>query len=236
MYVVQALILLLVFGSLAQSVLAAPAGPTILSNRTDNSSPRAAAQITTAGGSFTTISINASTQTPRWKAYVGNVTGRLDLADSTNKSIFDWTLASVSGEVYASRNSSIDWSTIRCANSTTIIAEQDELNMTLGTSDSINRTFAYTIHRSFYVGTTQIQNSTCRSLHTYVNGTAQAPTENAVFQEMLLMDNVRRVVYTTLINQNTTGFNNQKYDFQMIVPENEYQSTPTTYYLYAELT
>jgi hypothetical protein len=80
-----------------------------------------------------------------------------------------------------------------------------------------------------------MQNSTCRSIATYVNDTAQASLESASFQEMLLQDGYNRMVYATLINQNTTGYNNQKYDFQMIVAENEWQTTPTTYYLYVEL-
>ena len=107
--------------------------------------------------------------------------------------------------------------------------------MTSTNPDTINKTFLYTVHKSFYVGTIHIQNSTCRSIATYVNDTAQTVDENARFQEMLLMDTSSKMIYATLINQNTTGFNNQKYDFQMIVPEDEFKSTPTMYYLYVEL-
>ncbi|HIJ01190.1 TPA: hypothetical protein HA363_00930 [Candidatus Woesearchaeota archaeon] len=220
---------------LSNHVLAAPQGPIITFNSTQNITPREAAQITTAGGSFTTIVINATTQTPRWKAYVGNVSGMLVLNDATNKSIFDWSLSSVTGEIYATRNNSIDWGTIKCSNTTIITAEESDLNMSSAYADSINNTFKYRIHKRFYVGGTLIQNSSCPSLATYINDTAQSMTENASFQEVMLMDNQLRVVYTTLINQNTLGFNNQQYDFQMIVPENEYQQNPSAYYLYAEL-
>jgi hypothetical protein len=217
------------------NVAAVPVGPTILFNSTQTVSPRVATQITTAGGSFTTLVINATTQTPRWKAYVGNVTGKLALDDANNKSIFDWSVTSVTGEVYATRNSTIDWSTIMCANSTVIINEQSGLNISNSNPDSINRTFANRVHRSFYVGTSLITNSTCPAIATYVNGSSQASLENASFQEILLTDSASRMVYSTLINQNTTGYNAQKFDFQMIVAENEFQQTPTTYYLYAEL-
>jgi len=215
--------------------LAQPSGPTIVTNTTLNYTPQTAAQITTPGGSFTTIVLNATTQTPRWKAYVGNVSGKLALDDSTLKSVFDWSLTTVTGEVYAARNTSLDWSSIGCADSSAIIAEDTSLNMTSTNPDTINKTFSHTVHRSFYVGTIHIQNSTCRSIATYVNDTAQALDENAKFQEMLLMDSSSKMIYATLINQNTTGFNNQKYDFQMIVAENEYQASPTTYYMYVEL-
>lgn len=229
------LVLLSILSSISLVVHALPVGPTILFNATDNATPRAAAQITTAGGSFTTLSLNVTSQTPRWKAYVGNVTGKLMLADANNKSIFDWTVTSVTGEVYATRASSVSWSGIACVNSSVLSTEEIGLNMSESLPDTINRTFSSTVHKTFYVGTVRVQNSSCRSLATYVNGTAQTMTENASFQEIMLRDSASNAVYATLINQNATGFNNQKYDFQMIVPENEFQDIPTTYYMYVEL-
>ncbi len=228
-----ALFLLLVIS--ATLVHAVPTGPSITYNKTETANLTPATQITTQGGSFTTLVLNATTQTPRWKAYAGNVTGKLILDDSTKKSIYDWTVTSVTGEVYATRNSSIDWSTIGCADTGAILAEQNSLNMSASNADSLNATFINKVHKSFYVGTALIQNSTCYAIATYVNDAAQSSSENAKFQEILLKDGSSRVVYATLINQNTTGFNGLKYDFQMIVPENEFSATPTTYYLYAEL-
>lgn len=146
-------------------VTAIPAGPTIIFNASQNVTPKPAAQITTYGGSFTTLILNATTQTPRWKAYVGNVTGKLVLADANIKSIFDWRLSSVTGEVYATRNNSVvDWSTIECADETTILNEDASLNMSVNNPDTINKTFANKVHKSFYVGSVLIQNSSCPPL------------------------------------------------------------------------
>ena len=217
------------------SVTGVPVGPNILYNSTVNGSPPSAAAITTYGGSFTTLVLNTTGEDYRWKAYVGNVSGKLALDDASGKSIFDWTVGSVSGEVYATRSSSIDWSTIDCADTGTVESEDTSMNMTLTSPDTINKTFSNKVHKSFFVGTTLIQNSTCRAVATYINGTAQAISENALFQEILLKDGSSKLVYSTLVNQNTTGYNNQKYDFQMIVAENEYQVSPTTYYIYVEL-
>ena len=232
---VNALLLLFFLSILISSTLAVPVGPTITSNSTVNGSPTPAAQITTYGGSFTTLILNTTGEDYRWKAYVGNVSGKLALDDASGKSIYDWTVSSVTGEVYATKNTSVDWSTIACADTSLINSEDVVMNMSLGSPDTINKTFFNKIHRTFYVGTTLIQNSTCRSIATYINGTAQTASESAFFQEILLKDGSSKLLYTTLINQNTTGYNNQKYDFQMIVAENEYQTTPTTYYLYVEL-
>jgi len=221
--------------TILSSAVAVPTGPTIIFNSTTNATSRPAAAITTAGGSFTTLILNTTGQTYRWKAYVGNVSGKLTLADATNKSIFDWSVTSVTGEIYATRSSVIDWSTIGCANTGIIAAEDTYMNMTLTSPDTINKTFANTVHRSFYVGDRKINNSTCRAIATYVNGTAQTPSENAAFQEILLADTSSNMVYATLVNSSTIGYNNQRYDFQMIVAENEFKPVSTTYYMYVEL-
>jgi hypothetical protein len=217
-------------------VVALPVGPIITFNSTTNSTPRPAAAITTAGGTFTTLLLNTTAQTYRWKAYVGNVSGKLTLSDAVNKSIFDWTVTSVTGEVYATRNNAaIDWATVGCADNVLINNEDTYMNMSMISPDTINKTFNNTIHRTFYVGANKLQNSTCRAIATYVNGTAQSPSENTVFQEILLEDGASNLIYTTLVNPNTIGYNSQRYDFQMILAENEYQATPTNYYLYVEL-
>ena len=216
------------------STMADPAGVSVLSNSTVSPTPQAAASITTAGGSFTTLLLNATTQTPRWKAYVGNVTGRFTLKDDINFTIYDWQIASIAGEVYASRNSSVTWSSIRCAVNATLVTEQNQLNITTTKEDSINRTFNTSIHRSFYVGTTLIANSSCRAIATYVNNSRQAATESATFQEVVL-DDTQKFVYTTLLQNKSQGYNNQPYDFQLIVAESEYNVNPSPYYFWAEL-
>jgi len=225
---------LLAAAGILGSVFADPNGASILTSSSENATPQAAASITTTGGSFTTLLINATTQTPRWKAFVGNVTGRFALQDAQNYSIYDWNLATISGEVYASRNSSITWSAIRCAVNSTLITEQTQLNITTTKEDSINRTFNQSIHRSFYVGTTLITNSSCRAIATYINNTRQTPNESATFQEILL-DDTQRLVYVTMLENKAIGYNLNRFDFQLIVAESEFNPTPSPYYFWAEL-
>ncbi|MGV8086782.1 MAG: hypothetical protein ACP5N1_04070 [Candidatus Woesearchaeota archaeon] len=234
-YLVFVLLLLVILGNIS-SVTALPVGPVVIYNSTSNATLHPAAAITTYGGSFTTLLLNTTGQTYRWKAYVGNITGKLTLADATNKSVFDWAITSVTGEVYATRsNSAIDWSTISCADGSLINSEDVFMNMSLTSPDTINKTFNNTVHKSFYVGSNLIANSTCRSVATYINGTSQSLSENALFQEILLKDVSSNLIYTTLVNSSNLGYNNDRYDFQMILAENEYHVNPTTYYLYVEL-
>ena len=215
--------------------LCAPEGIAITSNVTEEKSPNTASSLTTPGGSFTTMTLNGSFQTPRWKAYVGNVSGQLRLSDTAGYSIYDWDLAAISGEVYVSRNDTIQWADIECITNGVLTSEQASLNLTESYPDSINKTFNNTVHKSFLVGTKNITASSCRAIATYVNNASQSPSENANFQEILLQDNAQNVVYATLIESSITGFDGADYDFQIIVPDNPDVNVHNTYYFFAEI-
>src|SRR3989344_3194316 len=169
---------------LASAVLvyAAPSGPivTLISNETKSAAP--ATKINTTGGSITIMRLNATTQNPRWKAYVGNVTGTLTLDDANDNSIFQWSLTAVTGEVYATRASgNINWSGVNCSNLSHIALEEAALNHT-NKDDNITSTFSSQLHNSFYIGTKQIFSNTCFSVHTFVNSSSQS----ARFEEVAL--------------------------------------------------
>jgi len=216
-------------------VLAIPTGLNITYNVTETIAPSQAASLTTAGGSFTTMILNGSFQTERWKAYVGNISGLLTLDDASGKSIYNWDLAIISGEIYVSRSSQINWSTINCSEPTDISSEEITLNINSSLSDSINNTFNTTTHKSFYVGTVKISNSSCRAISTYVNDSIQEVSEDSFFQEVLLSDIDGNVVYTTILEDSTAGYDLANYNFQLIVPEDPTSPTPSTYYFFAEI-
>ncbi|MBD3203365.1 hypothetical protein GF327_03665 [Candidatus Woesearchaeota archaeon] len=212
-----------------------PTGAMIPYSNSETKDSEPASFVNTSGGTFTTLILYGETQNPRWKAYVGNISGKFTLDDADNYTIYDWSLTTVTGEVYASRNDSVDWNSIECANHTIISGEETAMNHTFSNEDSINNTFEYEIHKEFYVGTTYIENSTCRSTATWVNNTQQTVTEDALFQEVLLTDKTN-LIYTTLLHDEEQGFNFKNYDFQMIVPEKDLpgeQSTP--YFFWIEL-
>jgi hypothetical protein len=226
---------LVLLWALAWHANGAPTGLNITYNRTLNYTPQPAASLTTVGGSFTVLSLNVTSQSLRWKAYVGNISGLLTLDDGSGATIYDWHLSQVQGEIYATRNVSFDFSTVVCANSSTISQEEAYLNHTTGDPDSINGTFNTTVHKGFYVGVSLISHSTCPAISTYVNDTRQSGGENARFQEVLLADDAEHVVFAALLESDRSGYDNQLYDFQMIVPENNLRPAPTPYYFYAEI-
>lgn len=222
--------------TLIPSVLSAiPSGPDIINKGVENGTVRPATELTTSGGTIATLIINTTTQNPRWKAYVGNVTGKLILEDARNYSIYEWSISSVAGEVYVTRNNSINWSGIQCPNSSHIAQEEIEMKHNASADDSISNTFTLSTHSPFWTAATEFTADKCNNtLITYVNDSAQDGTAN--FQEILLWDGAS-MVYTTILENKTRGFDLGYYDFQMIVPEKGWAGpvSSTPYYFYVEL-
>ena len=187
-------------------------------------------------GTITTINLDSLQQNQRWKAYVGNVSGKLTLMDADGYAIYDWTLNNVfSGNVFASRNGTINWGNLDCATSGQITTETTFLNHIPGADDTINATFNSTDHASFFAA--DISHSGCFYTPTYVNGTPQSQNSTARFQQMLLADNVSNsIVYTTRIENSQMGYNpDYTFDFQLIVPESGTIGVNVDYFFYIEL-
>ena len=191
-----------------------------------------------AGAQIITANINIAQQDSGWKGYVGNVSGLYVLKNSNNFSIYQWpTAASITGEVYISRNSSVNFSTgaISCASNAQMVTEQDFLGMGATDTDNINNTFNSTNHTSFNVGTNPVAQNACRAIALWVNNTLQAPSPSALFQEVALFD-THTLVYAALINSGQFGFDNTtRYDFQVIIAENHTSPTGNAYFFYVEL-
>ncbi|MFH1316011.1 MAG: hypothetical protein ABII01_00675 [Candidatus Woesearchaeota archaeon] len=215
-------------------IMAVPSGPNIDLIRNQTLSPSSAHMINTSGGSITTMVLNSTTQNIRWKAFVGNITGKLTLDDGDGYSVFDWSISTFVGEVYATRSPNyIGWSNINCSTVSNISNEEIALNHTANPNDNISTTFNAQDHSSFYVGHVMIPSDNCYSVHTYVN----ASNQSADFEEVLLHDGTS-MVYSTVIENDVKGYRpNETFDFQMIVPEvglNSWTSS-TPYYFYVEL-
>lgn len=216
-------------------VKADPSGAAVVGNWTETSSSAIPDNRSDAGGTITTMTLNTLQQNANWKAYVGNISGTLTLDDSTGATIYRWALdtAEVTGEVYVSRSSGVDWSVLNCSDITNITNEQTFLGMAADSVDSINRTFNYTTHQSITVAGRTITQNTCRSTSTYVADAAQS-IATADFQEILLASQTD-VVYVSKINQGSQSYNAaNNVDFQLIVPD-DVTVANTRYYFYVEI-
>lgn len=221
-------------------VLAEPTGPTTAITPLSSSrfGLNAAQTASAFAGNVTEFNLNANSITQTWQGYFGNITGKIVLGNSDNNTLYDWTLTSPQGEIYATRLSTVPtWSSIACADATDIAAEEIALgvNPTVD-KDSVNNTFFNTTSFStFFVGSVEINQGTqdCYATHLYNSTGAQSVD----FAQVLLSDGSGEIIYTALLEDDALGFDGRTHDFQMIVGENGHNgdTSPSTYYFYLEL-
>ncbi len=188
-------------------------------------------QVDAQAGNVTQLDIDALSITQSWQGYYGNVSGSMLLANANNQTFYDWANGtSVGGQVYASRNDTVDWSTINCSNASVIAAEEAYLGQNAGDADSVNNTFSGTAP-SFLVGSRTM--SGCPGTNVFVNGSAQSTD----YHQILLADGAGKTVYTTIIDHGAYGFDGEQHDFQLLVGENGHvgDTATTPYFFYTEL-
>lgn len=232
------LILLIIINETGIVKAVDPVGPdtsTHVWNQTKNDTASAFV-LNISGGYIGSYNFSLSQKNSRWKAFVGHIIGQLTLDDANGSTVYDWTLASTTGRVYATTNSTqVLWSSINCSNFTYLQAENNKMSHT-NPNDNITVTFdwqAPMTHRQFTVGTKTIYSNTCPTLNTYVANESQ----DNLFEEVALYDGVS-TVYAALLEEDKLGYDNfTRYDFQMIVPENGSAifSSSIAYYIYVEI-
>jgi len=184
-------------------------------------------------GNVTQLDISALFVTTSWQGYYGNVSGEITLDDAQNNTFYNWSITTASGEIYASRAASPTWATIGCADAGEITSEETYLGQLAGDGDSVSNTFLNTAtHPAFNVSTVQITADDCYATNAFIN-TGQSATD---FYQVLLADGGSNIVYSTLIDDDQTGFDGSTWDFEMLVGENGKANTAVTpYYFFVEL-
>ena len=240
-------ILLVIVTTLSSTiVLADPSGPDGIARGDSERGPSAdPIEVEAQAGNVTALTINATRITKRWQGYYGNITGTITLDDADNNTLYDWKMASPEGEIYAVNASAVSWPDVFCFNFSNNKSQgQSNLQKFNGTDlegslgigptdgDGVDETFNRTFTGTFQVGSKTINSeSGCSLVSLNVNDVA----DELNFNETILTDN-NSVIYTTLLEQDKTGFQGSTLDFQMIVGENGDVSGPSTYYFYVELT
>jgi len=175
------------------------------------------------GGAYKNINATAETQTLAWQALFGNLTMNITLEDSSSNAIYKW-MDATGGTVLVSNNSNVDFSNLTAQNNCSI-----DQSVTGTGSDRMNLTFTPSNNTEFVIGGTTITAGTACTTHTYVNSAAQS----TYFEEIILQDGMS-TIYATRVDTNTTGYDGQARDYQIIIPD--YQNSDTiTYYIYAEI-
>ena len=207
-------------------------------------------------GNITELTIRAFAITQTWQGYFGNVTGVIQLADSNDKVMYNWTLANPEGEVYASVNDSIIWANIQCLNfsssgdytaesgtggstnlfGTNLSQLETIFNIVGDDVDGVDETFTLFDHDIFYTANREFLANECRSTRIFSN-TGDGVDQQ--FEEVLLYEPASAsVVFASLLEEaSVLGFDNEDHDFEMLVLEDGHGTdvATTPYYFFVEL-
>ncbi len=250
---------LILVALLAFLVIAEPFGADSVEPGTPERAPNDSAQSVKAqAGNVTYLEIFGYSITQTWQGYFGNVTGTIMLGDAQRNIMYNWSLASPSGEVFASTNSSIFWTNIQCFNftatgiytdesgsggttnlhGTNITILENSFNINETDVDGVDETFELIgagTHNNFYVGTKQFNEGECPNTRIFSNS---GEGEDNKFEEVLLYEPVTTsIVFTSLLNDDESGFDSATHDFEMLVLEDGHNTDTqaTDYYFYVEL-
>lgn len=184
-------------------------------------------------GNVTEMNIFGYTTTQSWQGYFGNVSGAITLADGNDQMMYNWSLASPRGEVYASTNDSIDWNSLGCfnmTNTTKVNNLESDFGIEPDDVDGVDETFDLNDHNDFYTANQYFSQGQCSNTKLYNS------TGAGIFDEILLSDG-SNTVFTSLLKDDVVGFNNRTNDFQMLVLEDGHKTDTSTtpYYFYVEL-
>ena len=194
-------------------------------------------------GNLTELTITGVSQTKSWQGFFGNVSGTIILEDSAGFRFYDWTAAEPQGQVYASANQSISWTTVNCwdiDDTPSRWSWYDFYGMNDSDYDNINMTYNLNLHDEFYVGLITIPADSCRSTYTFVNN--QSQTDD--FPAVLLADENDALIFTAILEdraigerQGKAGYDGGDYDFQLLVAERGRfgDTDTTTYYFWIEI-
>jgi hypothetical protein len=207
-------------------------------------------------GNVTEINIFGYSPTQTWQGYFGNISGTIQLADAGDNVMYNWSLASPQGEIYASLNSSIDWTNIQCFNFTATGTRASDGSATRGNTsldgtnltqlealfnidwddvDGINETFSSFDHDAFYTNNLEFSENECRSTKLFGNSGMGVDGE---FEEVLMYEPISEsIVFASIIDEDVLGFDGRSHDFEMLVLEDGHGTNraESTYYFYVEL-
>jgi hypothetical protein len=176
-------------------------------------------------GNISGITILGYAVTQTWQGYYGNVSGAVELADANDFVMYNWSLASPEGEVYATVNHTLTWNNIQCFNMSAngtmgdnaetagatnvgglnLTELETRYNIGYNDVDGVDETFVYTGsgagHDLFYTANLEFAAGECNSTRVYrMNGTA----ENNIYEEALLYEPLSgTVVFAAIIESGT---------------------------------
>lgn len=208
-----------------------PFGANVVNLTSSRATPDDATGIPAIAGNVTELSITGFSTTQSWQGYYGNVSGTIQLADSSDNIMYNWSLASPEGEIYATNASTVYWDGIQCYSEANNMSYFEGMfGIALDDVDGINETFTLNNHPEFFTNSKQFTTGLCDNTRLFNS------VGVGTFNEVLLTDGPN-LIFTSLLLEDADGFNDVPHDFEMLVLENGHgiDIDPTIYYFWVEL-
>ncbi len=184
------------------------------------------------GGNITNVDFtNVLSQTSKWQGYYGNVTGEIILGTSSTAKIYNWTVSTIAGEVFATQASTMNYTAWEDLGARTGSQIDTDFNFVAADSDSATNTFKRT-PAAFNVSGKLIS-ATANSAAKTFNATGVETWWTIALARSSAAES--NYVFAGVISNDGQAFDGTTKDFQMVVPENE-NTGVDTYYFYVELT
>jgi hypothetical protein len=214
----------------ASLVMGAPNGVIVTPGTSSSSVVNSPGNHSAIAGNITGLVLNGVSTTQSWQGYFGNVSGVIQLADASDNVMYNWSLASPQGEVYASTANTISWSSVQCASGANLSTLETTFNLGSADVDGVTETFSLDDHAGFFTNNIEFTAGECNNTKIYDN------TGAGVFDEVLLMAGAE-AIFVALLQEDTLGFNDATHDFQMLVLEDGHGTdiSTTPYYFWVEL-
>ena len=228
-------VFLLVFLFCFYLVSSRPSGANVSEESSSSLKPDEPTSVQAIAGNVSQINLFGYSTTRSWQGYYGNVSGALRLGNSAGDVMYNWSVVSPRGQVYASVSDFIDWSSIQCFDMSESDLLEEDFNIGPQDVDGVNETFNLQDHDLFYTNQIEFGEGQCYNTRLFDNSGV------GVFQQVLLADGLysegASVVFTSLLTQGVVGFDGGIYDFQMLVLEDGHGTNQDTtpYYFWVEL-
>lgn len=197
-----------------------PAGATVTSGTVVQLGSGTAGTANAWGGNISQVNLTINSSTLHWAAFYGNVTGALRLASvsgSNTSTVKTWSVSTISGQIYASTGTNVDFSSIGGTNITGGNLDT-AFSFLSGAADSGTNTVTASLNPAISVGSISIAAGT-RPLITTMDWSG-----NQVWNEVVLTDGTpttaTSVVFAGVLNNTGRAYNNASAHFQIIIPEN----------------
>lgn len=188
------------------------------------------------GGNVTELNLSIASVTLHWQGFYGSITASLQLGTGSggeNSTLKQWAVGNISGQMYASRSSTVDF-TLLNSTPTTLSDLDSAFSFLQGANDAATNSGTDSANPAFNIGQYAVEANSFPLIR------SRDDSGNEVWDEIVMRHatdgNPSDFVFVGILNNSGVAFNGEAAHFQLVVPEDSAgDATSTTYYFYGEI-